>query len=109
MGRGRPKAQLVSGVNINELPVCSYKQDCHACRRGKCIALTATDFSEAGCPFYRNAKENSNENQRCMYRLIRDGHNILIEKYREVYIDLGMLDIVDDFVRDGRKELEDNG
>ena len=98
---------MVNGVELNELPVCTYKNDCHACKRGKCIALSSTESCEKRCPFYREAKENNNEIQRCMYRLIREGRNELIEKYREVYIDLGMLDVVDDFVREGRRELED--
>ena len=40
-------------VNPRELIKCDMHEDCLACDKGKCIALSDNDFGGRDCPFYK--------------------------------------------------------
>ena len=89
------------------LPECRYERDdCHACRDGRCVALSDTDFGSRDCPFYRNKRENVQEVSLCLNILIRKGRSDLIDKYRPVYLALNLLGGEDDFIHDAKARLE---
>lgn len=98
------------GYAKSTLPECRFERDeCHACREGKCMVLMDTDFGEnvTVCPFYRSKDDNLRESAMCINRLIRIGRTDLIEKYQPVYRSLNLLGGEEDFERRARAELED--
>ena len=98
------------GYAKSTLPECRFERDeCHACREGKCMVLMDTDFGEnvTVCPFYRSKDDNLRESAMCINRLIRIGRTDLIEKYQPVYRSLNLLGGEGDFERRARAELQE--
>jgi len=91
------KAEEAMVNRMNEIPYatqlfhCRMHPDCHASRKGQCIALTGWDFSIKDCPFYKNREVNKEQQKRALYDLMERRPD-LIEKYATVLGSLGILD-----------------
>lgn len=65
---------------------CSSHTDCHAFKRGGCIALSDTDFGGKNCPFYKTRTEHLKDRIAAAEKLRASGRIDLIEKYYKTVV-----------------------
>lgn len=82
IGNAEPCGEGSPGTAEQALIDCpSCKENCHAYRAGKCIALDKPDFGGGECPFYRDGGEARKQRVASMEALIAVGKLDLVTRY----------------------------
>lgn len=63
---------------------------CFAWQEGCCTALNDTDFKGRSCPFFKDAEKAKKERQKAFEELLLGGRLDIINRYEEVYAELGI-------------------
>ena len=91
-------AQELDEAIIQDEPYSKCRElSCFANKDGYCNALNNTDFGMRQCPFYKEKEDAVTEQLDALQHLIEAGRYDLIEKYRGVLEELGILEYEDSF------------